>query len=173
MRHLASPRGLLPKAHKSQGKVVGRTCWKSCEPLVFNVVNGVFSFTATLQALHKTKLCRGMECGKCPVQVCIWCRFGLRVLQTENFSSTRKSSSRSETYRSVWDVPCSMLWLLPDRFSTSESVRMEALNSAVGLWCLFHDSILLEDLPHREKASEWSVWISAIQQARHLFIQLF
>lgn len=60
----------------------------------------------------------------------------------------------------------SLTWLLPDRFSDSE-LKLEALNSVLGLLGLFHESVLQEPAYHQDVAqpTKWPLWLGAVQQA--------
>ena len=59
----------------------------------------------------------------------------------------------------------SLTWLLPDRFADSE-LRLEALNSFLGLLALYHESILQEPPNFRDQKHPvpWPFWLGAIQQ---------
>ena len=59
----------------------------------------------------------------------------------------------------------SLTWLLPDRFSDSE-LRLEALNSLLGLLALYHESILQEPASagDQKQPVPWPLWLGALQQ---------
>ena len=62
----------------------------------------------------------------------------------------------------------SLTWLLPDRFSNSE-LRLEAINSVLGLLSLVHESILEEEPPAMSKQqTPLSFWLGVLKQVSNI-----
>ncbi len=62
----------------------------------------------------------------------------------------------------------SLTWLLPDRFSDSE-LRLEAINSVLGLLSLVHESILEEEPQAMGKQQKpLSFWLGVLKQVSNI-----